>query len=440
MRVKLPAIKSSIGSWTYYTTSLSFEQVAQLVDKMSDEIYSSSSLKEALQRSITDNYKNIEQYIISQNERFFNSLVLAIYDGEPKWIQVDLELDNEVFHNIGFLHLSGNEHIFPVDGQHRVEGIKSALEQSSDALSLKQEKIPVVFIGHKTTEEGMQKSRRLFNTLNRYAKPVSQSDIVILDEDDTSAITTRYLIEDSRTVQLFKGNRIDDSLQKAINPSNKTSFTSLIAFYECNEAIQKHYFKNTFMGTSEYDTYKEKYYPNKTKNINFNDFKKYRPDKIVLDNFIEFTETYWKLFEEKITYIKNYLLSTENYPAYPYRKADIGGNILFRPIGVVPFVEATLKAIEKKDNIDINNVFDIFESKIEFSISAKPWKNVIWSPQDHTMLSAPKAFIRNMLLFMLREDNILTDYENQSLIEKYAKFIAYEGDLENKSLSDLFEL
>jgi len=87
MNIKIPAIKSTIGDWTYYTGSLSFEQV------------------------VTDNYKNIEQYIISQQERFFNSLVLAIYDGEPNWIQVDLELGNETFYNMGFLTLNGSEHI-----------------------------------------------------------------------------------------------------------------------------------------------------------------------------------------------------------------------------------------------------------------------------------------------------------------------------------------
>jgi len=439
MNIKIPAIKSSIGDWTYYTTSLSFKDVVNMVDKMSDEIYQSSSLKEALQRSITENYKNIEQYIVSQPERFFNSLVLAIYDGEPKWIQVDLDLDDTIFHNVGFLTLTGNEHIFPVDGQHRVEGIKAVLANKKNDNYFESEKIPVVFIGHKTTEIGMQRSRRLFNTLNRYAKPVSQSDIIILDEDDTSAITTRYLIEDTENVNLFKGNRLDDSLQKAINSSNKTSFTSLIAFYECNEAIQKHYFKNHFFGTAEYERYKSKYYASKTKNINYTDFKRYRPEKDVLDNFIKFTESYWHSFENSFSFITEYLSNTEKLPADNFRKAETGGNILFRPIGIVPFVEATLKSIEKTSYINHDNVFEIFQQKIEFSISEKPWRNIVWSPQDYTMLSVPKAFIRNLFLFMLETDDILTEYENNSLVEKYAKFIAYEGDLTNKSLTDLLE-
>lgn len=439
MSIKIPAIKSSIGDWTYYTTSLTFRQIVQMVDKMSDEIYQSSSLKEALQRSITENYKNIEQYIISQDERFFNSIVLAMYDGEPKWIQVDLELDEEIFHNVGFLKLNGEEHIFPVDGQHRVEGIKAVLVDEENRNRLQEEKIPVVFIGHKTTEIGMQRSRRLFNTLNRYAKPVSQSDIVILDEDDTSAITTRFLIEDSIRVNLFKGDRLDDSLQKAINKANKTSFTSLIAFYECNEAIQKYYFNNIFFGTEAYKNYKDKYYSNKAKKINFKDFKRYRPDKSILDDFMVFTENYWTLFEESFTFINEYLLSEEEFPAYHYRRAEIGGNILFRPIGIVPFVEATLKALEKVQHLNMENIFSTFAKMVEFSLSEKPWRNVVWSSQDYTMLTVPKPFIRNMFLFMLEED-ILTENENYKLVENYAKFITYEGDISSMSLDDLLKI
>lgn len=438
MNKTIPAIKSSIGDWTYYTTSLSFKEVSQLVDKMTDEIYQSSSLKEALQRNITDNYMFIEQYIESQPERFFNSLVLAIYDGEPKWIQVELDLEEEIFHNVGFLKLSGNEHIFPVDGQHRVEGIKAVLKKPANQGKFENEKIPVVFIGHKKTKTGMERSRRLFNTLNRYAKPVSQSDIVILDEDDVGAITTRFLIEETTEVNLFKGNRLDDSLQKAINVTNKKAFTSLIALYECNEVIMKFYFKKHFINDEKYKEYKEKYFSNKTKDINYDNFKRYRPEKETLDKFMKFAESYWKKFENSFECIKEYLASKEESPASKYRQQDVGGNILFRPIGIVPFVEATLKLVEKNDAITIDDAFVIFHDKVQFSISEIPWKNVIWSPQDKTMLSAPKAFIRNMFLYLLKIDNILTEYENESLKEKYAKFIAYGHNISDKTLEELF--
>jgi len=281
----------------------------------------------------------------------------------------------------------------------------------------------------------MQRSRRLFNTLNRYAKPVSQSDIIILDEDDTSAIATRFLIEDSVEVSLFKDSRLDDSLQKAINSANKTSFTSLIAFAECNEAIQKYYFKQNFLNTNKYKEYKNKYYSNKDK-INYNDFKRYRPDKEILDEFIQYTENYWKKFEEGLPFIQDYLKIDEENPAYSYRNSDIGGNILFRPIGIVPFVEATLKVIEKDESNSFDIIFTKFIKNIEFLMSAKPWVNIVWSSQDHTMITVPKVFIRNLFLYMY-DKSLLTNKQQLSLKGQYAKFIVYEGVLEDITLENL---
>ncbi len=47
-----------------------------------------------------------------------------------------------------------------------------------------------------THESFMQKYRRLFSNLNRYAKPTDQATNIIMDEDDTFAILTRRLITD----------------------------------------------------------------------------------------------------------------------------------------------------------------------------------------------------------------------------------------------------
>lgn len=170
--------------------------------------------------------------IETQEERFFNALVLAVYDGVPAWHEVRLEYDDgSEFYNLGVLELSGDEKVFPVDGQHRVEGIKKVIRESD---KYDNEQIPVIFIGHKTDDAGMQRSRRLFSTLNRYAKPVSMRDIIALDEDDIVAIASRELID---THPLFSKNRLLDSRTKAIPESNNAAFTTIIAFYECNLEI-----------------------------------------------------------------------------------------------------------------------------------------------------------------------------------------------------------
>jgi DNA sulfur modification protein DndB len=106
----------------------------------------------------------IKEYLLSQDERLLNSLVLAVYDGEPKWIEVELHYKNEDFFNLGFLDFTGDEKIFPIQGQHQVEAIKAAVKENHN---LSNEKVPVIFIGHKNTAEGIQRSQRLFSHLNR---------------------------------------------------------------------------------------------------------------------------------------------------------------------------------------------------------------------------------------------------------------------------------
>ena len=128
--LKLPAIRSKMGIWVYYISSLSFSQM--------------------IQRSITENYKSIAHYLTSQEERFFNALILAVYDGEPRWNEIRIEDENgQDNYDLGVLKLSGQEKIFPVDGQHRVAGIKEALELNQD---IGEERVPVIFIGHSKDE------------------------------------------------------------------------------------------------------------------------------------------------------------------------------------------------------------------------------------------------------------------------------------------------
>ena len=183
--MKIPAIKGKIGETIYYIANLTFQQINQLVKRVDSELHTSTSLKEEIQRSLSDNYIKIKQYILTRDDHFFNSLVLAVYDGLPVWTEIRYELEEEWYHNVGVLHFNGDEKIFPVDGQHRVEGIKAALREKSEIAS---ETISVILIGHNNTPEGMEKSRRIFSTLNRYAKPVRLGDIIALDEDDVVAI------------------------------------------------------------------------------------------------------------------------------------------------------------------------------------------------------------------------------------------------------------
>jgi len=433
---KIPVIQASIGNWTYYTGVLSFQEISDYISPINDALHKSKSLSDAIQRSITDNYMSIKEYILNQDERFFNAIVLAMYDGNPNWIEVELEVEDESFYNLGFLSLNGEEKIFPVDGQHRVAGIKEALSLNS---KLRDEKVPVIFIGHKKDDMGMQKTRRLFSTLNRYAKPISPKDIVALDEDDIVAITTRYLVENHI---LFEKERVVFSLQKNINSSNKKAFTSLITLSDCVDELFKYYF--VFYKKSE--NYKEhitRYFPDKS-SIGVKVFKRFRPSDEVIDDFISFTMKYWNEFA-KLASIQEYMNLSSDEPALNYRNKEYGGNILFRPIGILPFVQATMANAKFYDfsniqNIDFRIVIQDFKD-ISFDLNIAPWKNVVWDPFTKTIITTGnRKLIKLIFLYLANLDDLkkITDNDINYIKTNYASFINYTEDTKSMELKDLF--
>ena len=99
--MKIPAIRAHIGDWVYYIATMRFKDVSVYVKRVDNELHKSDLLKQMLQRSITNNYKSIANYIETQEERFFNALVLAVYDGVPTWHEVRLEYDDgSEFYNL----------------------------------------------------------------------------------------------------------------------------------------------------------------------------------------------------------------------------------------------------------------------------------------------------------------------------------------------------
>ena len=185
--MKFAAIKGQMGIWRYYVTTFSFEQICKLVSPITEEISNSKSYSDLLQRSITDNVKNITDYLLNQQERLFNALVLAVYDGAPELYELDVEVQEYSTYSVGVLEFSGDETIFPVDGQHRSEGIKAAVAADDSLLT---EKVPVILIGHENSPAGKKRTRRLFSTLNQRARRVNENELIALDEDNVISIAS----------------------------------------------------------------------------------------------------------------------------------------------------------------------------------------------------------------------------------------------------------
>lgn len=401
--IDIPAIRGILSGKTYYTATFTFEQIAERVKRIDKELHTSESLREQLQRALTDNYKSIKEYILTQKEHFFNALVLAVYDGDPTWNELEFEFNDTRYYSMGFLHLNGYERIFPVDGQHRVEGIKSALKENPN---LKDETITVIFIGHHDNPEGKEKTRRIFSTLNRYAKPVSLGDNIALDEDDVVAITTRDLLE-KYPLFMNENVKIDKKSSKALADNDEKSFTSLITLYETNKVIYTYY---RSLSDSQKNIYTAK---------RITEFLKYRPQQQEIENFYTFLVDFWDMFTKKFQGVKSYIENCGNEtPAALYRNKESGGLLYFRPIALPRLVKAIFETQFRLKN-ELQECVKMF-ANIEMTISKEPWINILWDTRTHTMVMKYKNIIYHMLIFLLKKE-LLTKKEMAVLEKNFAE-------------------
>ncbi len=413
--IDIPAIRGTLGKLTYYTATFTFKQIAERVKPADDELHTSKSLREQLQRALTDNHKSITEYILTQKEHFFNALVLAVYDGDPTWNELEFEYNDIRHHSMGFLHLNGKERIFPVDGQHRVEGIKSALLEDP---KLKDETITVIFIGHHNTREGKEKTRRIFSTLNRYAKPVSPGDIIALDEDDTVAIVTRNLLE---SFPLFMNDKIGSAKSSKALSNDSKSFTSLLTLYETNKIIYKYYItaynnKNKLCSTSE-----------------MGKLLKFRPTQDRIDAFEKHLIEFWTNFTDSFCGVKEFQ-KAEADAALPYRNRENGGLLYFRPIALPQLITAILET-HFRTKKTISECMLIY-SGMEMCISKKPWINILWDPDRQTMIMTNASLIPKLLIY-LYDSTILSVKEVSTLKKQYAKALGIDIDQIDEQLNTI---
>lgn len=404
--LNIPAIRGILGDIVYYTSSFTFKQIAERVKKIDQELHTSTSLKDQLQRSLTKNYESITDYILSQKEHFFNALVLAVYDGDPVWNEIEVGFKGEDYYNMGFLRLNGEEKIFPVDGQHRVEGIKDAIKKCPE---LEDETIAVILIGHHKDKEGMEKTRRIFSTLNRYAKPVSTGDIIALDEDDTVAIVTRNMLE---SFPLFMNENISDEKKtKAIAEKDTKSFTSLIKLYETNRVVYKYY-------TSFRDNTKRIH-----SSTEIDNFLKFRPKQEDIDNFEKYLTEFWELFINSFEGMKEYVVSSEKDAAAKHRNRENGGFLYFRPVALPQLITAILETCFRS-KVTLADSMSAY-SQLEMCISKAPWVKVLWDAESRTMIMKNKTLVHPLLMYMY-DRNILNEKELGSLRIRYAKVLEVE--------------
>lgn len=371
----LPAIRSRVGDWNFYVTTLTFDEVAVLISAP-DEVHERKQLADWIQREAIETHAEaIETYIKTSPQRFLGSLIVGVYGGSPDWnpLKVKVPEHEDVSEEqldriegaLGLLHLFGGEKLFAIDGQHRVAGIKLALKNEPAESQLRSDCVSAIFVAHDpSTEVGKARTRRLFTTVNKRAKAIARTQTIALDEDNGFAIVTRRLI-DAHPLFADEGRRVLYASTGALPATEAYAITSVVGLFEL--------VKDLYGGRESFD--------------------QARPSDDALDKHFKFCMDY---FDALLSCVPEYVEVFQNSNGQPgdYRNGECN-HFLFRPAGQRAFARALQLLVDRK--IPLVDAVKLLLTA-EMSILNEAWHHVLWNPVTHTMVTGTLVVAETQLL------------------------------------------
>jgi len=389
----IPVIKGKMGDREYYTGVMSFEELATNVQFFS-ELKQSSELVERLQRDLSSRAKEMTNYLLHQKERFYGAIIIAAWGGHPQFLKVKME-DHPLLnsdYNFGLLKFDGQQEYFALDGQHRLASIKDAIDSKSGKSILRKEEVSVIILTHERNDIGNIRTRRLFHTLNRYAKPTTTGENVALDEDNVIAIATRALVGE---YAIFAEERLELS-QKNVSPSEKHAekFTSLAALYEFNGYVLEALY-------------------------NFEkDYLKFRPDDEKDVPYVSMAiSSLWDHLIHQVPALNQVETGLQKPGYFRNNEFPADGNILFRPVGLAIYgkiisgilrseLEGFLEPSKKIDTAIWSKVWKKIKD-LPLVLGESPWKGTIF--RNNKMEPSAKTLATRLALYMLGDTSIDVD-------------------------------
>ena len=402
-KLLLPALRGIMGDWVYYSCLMSLNEIGSRVHYASD-IHKQAALSQMIQRKL-DGLRSaqIADYLKMQPQRFFNSLVVATYGGSPSWHALEevrtrrqrdrlKDLTQETVESVGFLALRGDEKLFALDGQHRLAGIKRIIKDGIDQDPY--DEVSVIFVAHEATLQGLQKTRRLFTTLNKTARPVSKGDIIALDEDDVMAICVRRLIEDT---DLFEDDRIAFVATNNMPVRNKTSLTTIGNLYDVLTIL----FTN-----SKFDLKRRKA-----------DLQRVRPEDEALDVYFDYSKSYFHWLRRYFEELEEFFAAPETEAIVSKYRGSHGGYALFRPIGLGIYTRIVARLTR---SMSLRNAVQLV-SRLPRTLTDEPYVGLMWDPSSSTILDGHEVTLREVLCYMIGKN--AKNYPERTLLERYRREI-----------------
>lgn len=403
MASTVPALRGEFGSFEYWLTTM---HVGELVSKVTIprdmKDWQSLTLEERYQRDInlTRVKKEIAPYFANDADRFSSALILAVMNNDGMAFE-PLEsvgglsrlpnLYKTAASNIGFLTLTGQEVFVPLDGQHTAKALKYAVSGSDDNnapidgvsanVALATEDVAVLLVRFDE-----KKSRRIFNKVNRYAKPTPKGQNLITDDDDPIAMITRRVVSedgapDPRLVR-FQSNTLSVKAPE---------FTTLSTLYDSNVAIVQSRFSMPA-----------------------------KPGEAPADQVDLWHEQVLHVWEVLLQNIEAFQRATEDEgeDGDKIRQEIRKENLLGKPVAQQALVKAFLRITEACPEVPEKEVCERL-NLIDWRIDQPHWHGVIMNPNGRIM-SGKTAVNRTAEYISHLAGVKLTDEEKRVLIEQIA--------------------
>lgn len=398
--LQLPAIKGIIGDWVYYKTVMPFNEVVNRIDN-DHRIREYPTLDDVLQRALSKRSKHIASYLLREESRFFNSAIIGLAGGHPKWYNFDfapsaipeMTLNERILQTIGILEFTGGEKLFSIDGQHRIEGIKQAIKQEASRFEI--DELPIIIIAHIDDREGKIRTRKLFSEINTKAVKVSGLDDLITNESNPVDINARRLYAD---YALFEKDKFIALHKQANIPSDAKEFTTIINLKEVNKILYRNKFKH----------------------------EDFRPPTKIIDSLYDLSIKFWDSAISNIPKYNSLFGKKKKTVVSRYRSKE-GGSMLFRPIGIKILAESYIMWEEKGES---KKKFWTLFNAINDDLNGVYWKNILWdNAKKNIKTKTPEKFLKEFMKYLMG-----LDYDKQYTHLEYNKAIGIDDPRERVKL------
>lgn len=250
MSVTVPAIRATMGSRDYFISKMTASEISgqvSIASELSD--WRELTLNELYQRKL--NEKRVEQdiapYLANTSDRFFGSIIIWILDPEAAVFEPAADFVTiprayeSAARSIGFLVLdssqaSGQAGFVALDGQHRLAALRRVVRNETDGAysgDVYTDEVAVIFV----SDHDVRSARDLFTVLNRSARRVTKSDVLIMSEVDGAAIVARDLTGSSLLAPYGLGDGGLVKWEKNTIAQRDEQITTLNAIYEVVQIV-----------------------------------------------------------------------------------------------------------------------------------------------------------------------------------------------------------